>query len=104
MEEMIKRSFSENSTQRLLPDTKRLVDENERRRNALKRLDCTICGVDLEKFYDVCGEVVQLNRNMMLQHISRSPAGNRALTPGRLVIINNNVGIIRNIFSNLLLD
>lgn len=104
VEEMIKRSFSENSTQRLLPDTKRLVDENERRRNALKRLDCTICGVDLEKFYDVCGEVVQLNRNMMLQHISRSPAGNRALTPGRLVIINNNVGIIRNIFSNLLLD
>lgn len=92
VEEMIKRSFSENSTQKLLPDTKRLVDENEQRKLALRQLDCTICGPDLEQFYDVCGEVITLNRNMMLQYISKSPAGNRALTAGRIVIVNNNVG------------
>ncbi|CDH60942.1 antiviral helicase [Lichtheimia corymbifera JMRC:FSU:9682] len=91
VEEMIKRSFSENSTQKLLPDTKRLVDENEQRKLALRQLDCTICGPDLEQFYDVCGEVITLNRNMMLQYISKSPAGNRALTAGRIVIVNNNV-------------
>lgn len=94
VEEMIKRSFSENSTQKLLPDTKRLVDENEQRKLALRQLDCTICGRDLEQFYDVCGEVITLNRNMMLQYISKSPAGNRALAAGRVIIVNNNVSIV----------
>ncbi|KAG1466814.1 hypothetical protein G6F46_001870 [Rhizopus delemar] len=91
VEEMIKRSFSENSTQKLLPDTKRLVDENEQKRNALRQLDCAICEPDIEKFYDICGEVVYLNRTMMTQFVTAMPAGNRALCPGRLVIINSNV-------------
>lgn len=91
VEEMIKRSFSENSAQKLLPETKRLVDENEQKRSALRQLDCAICEPDLEKFYDVCGEVVHLNRTMMTQFISMTPAGNRALSTGRLVIINTNV-------------
>ncbi|KAI9317442.1 NUC185 domain-containing protein [Dichotomocladium elegans] len=91
VEEMIKRSFSENSTQKLLPDTKRLVDENEQRKSALRQLDCTICKPDLDKFYDMCGEVISLSRTMMLQYIARSPTGNRALTAGRFIIVNNNV-------------
>ncbi|KAG0168825.1 hypothetical protein DFQ28_000374 [Apophysomyces sp. BC1034] len=90
VEEMIKRSFSENSTQKLLPDTKRLVDESEQKRSALRQLDCTICGPDLDKYYDACGEIVQLNRTMMLQHITKIPAGLRALNSGRLVLINTN--------------
>ncbi|OAC97582.1 hypothetical protein MUCCIDRAFT_45570 [Mucor lusitanicus CBS 277.49] len=91
VEEMIKRSFSENSAQKLLPETKRLVDESEQQRSALRQLDCAICEPDLERFYDVCGEVVHLNRAMMTQFISVTPAGNRALSTGRLVIINTNV-------------
>ncbi|GAA5799047.1 hypothetical protein HPULCUR_004456 [Helicostylum pulchrum] len=91
VEEMIKRSFSENSSQQLLPDTKRLVDENEKKRSALRQLDCAICEPDLEKFYDICGEVVHLNRLMMTQFITMTPAGNRALSTGRFVIINTNV-------------
>ncbi|KAI8079697.1 NUC185 domain-containing protein [Gilbertella persicaria] len=91
VEEMIKRSFSENSAQKLLPETKRLVDENEQKRSALRQLDCAICEPDLEAFYDVCGEVVNLSRNMMTQFISATPAGNRALSAGRLVIINTSV-------------
>ncbi|KAI8368205.1 NUC185 domain-containing protein [Radiomyces spectabilis] len=91
VEEMIKRSFSENSTQKLLPDTKRLVDENEEKMNALRQLDCTICDQDLSKFYDVCGEVLLLNRKMMVDFISRTPAGIRALAAGRVVLVNKNV-------------
>ncbi|CEP13154.1 hypothetical protein [Parasitella parasitica] len=91
VEEMIKRSFSENSAQKLLPETKRLVDESEQQRSALRQLDCAICEPDLEKFYDICGEVVHLNRSMMTQFISMTPAGNRALSTGRLVIVNTNV-------------
>ncbi|KAI8372364.1 NUC185 domain-containing protein [Choanephora cucurbitarum] len=91
VEEMIKRSFSENSAQKLLPETKRLVDENEQKRSALRQLDCAICEPDLEKFYDVCGEIVHLSRTMMTQFISTTPAGSRALSAGRFIIINNNV-------------
>lgn len=91
VEEMIKRSFSENSSQKLLPDTKRLVDESEQKRSALRQLDCAICEPDLEKFYDICGEVVHLNRLMMTQFITMTPAGNRGLSSGRFVIINTNV-------------
>jgi antiviral helicase SKI2 len=91
VEEMIKRSFSENSAQKLLPETKRLVDENEQKRSALRQLDCAICEPDLEKFYDVCSEVVYLNRIMMTQFISTTPAGNRTLSTGRIIVINTNV-------------
>lgn len=90
VEEMIKRSFSENSAQKLLPETKRLVDENEQKRSALRQLDCAICEPDLEKFYDICSEVVYLNRLMMTQFISTTPAGNRALSTGRIIVINTN--------------
>ncbi|KAI9264753.1 NUC185 domain-containing protein [Sporodiniella umbellata] len=91
VEEMIKRSFSENSTQKLLPDTERLVNENEQKRSALRQLDCAICETDLENFYDVCSEIVHWNRVMTTQFITATPAGNRALCPGRLVVIKSNL-------------
>ncbi|KAI7903508.1 NUC185 domain-containing protein [Cokeromyces recurvatus] len=91
VEEMIKRSFSENSAQKLLPETKRLVDESEQKRSALRQLDCAICEPDLEKFYDMSGEVIFLTRNMMTQFISNTPTGNRALSTGRLIVVNTNI-------------
>ncbi|KAI8093373.1 NUC185 domain-containing protein [Halteromyces radiatus] len=91
VEEMIKRSFSENSNQRLLPDTQRLMDENELKRSALKQVDCTICSPDLSTFYDICSQVIQLSRTMIQQFIVNSAVGNRALCTGRLVIINTSI-------------
>ncbi|CAO3595288.1 unnamed protein product [Absidia cylindrospora] len=91
VEEMIKRSFSENSNQRLLPDTQRLMDENELKRSALQQVDCTICNPDLSSFYDMCSQVIQLSRAMILQYITKSAICNRALCTGRLIIINNSV-------------
>jgi antiviral helicase SKI2 len=40
VEEMIKRSFSENSSQKLLPDTKKLVDEVE----VFEQVVSSMCG------------------------------------------------------------
>ncbi|CAO3643994.1 unnamed protein product [Cunninghamella blakesleeana] len=91
VEEMIKRSFSENSNQRLLPDTQRLVDESELKRNELQQVDCTICNRDLSTYYDVCSQVLQHTRTMMSQFITKSSIGNRAFCTGRFVIVNNNV-------------
>lgn len=91
VEEMIKRSFSENSNQRLLPDTQRLVDESELKRSELQQVDCTICNRDLSIYYDVCSQILQYTRTMMSQFITKSSIGNRAFCAGRFVIINNNV-------------
>ncbi|KAI8992195.1 NUC185 domain-containing protein [Mycotypha africana] len=91
VEEMIKRSFSENSAQKLLPETKRLVDENEQKRSALRQLDCSICEVDIDKFYDVCAEILHINRAMMTHYISVTPVGNRILSTGRFIVINTNI-------------
>jgi antiviral helicase SKI2 len=91
VEEMIKRSFSENSSQKLLPETKRLVDENEQKRKDLRQLSCAICEPDLERFYDVCSEIINISRQMMSNYITTTPSGNRALTSGRVIIINTNV-------------
>ncbi|KAI9307273.1 NUC185 domain-containing protein [Cunninghamella echinulata] len=91
VEEMIKRSFSENSNQRLLPDTQRLVDESELKRSTLQQVDCTICNSNLSVYYDVCSQILQLTRTMMLQYITKSSTGNRAFCTGRFVIINNNI-------------
>ncbi|ORX54475.1 antiviral helicase [Hesseltinella vesiculosa] len=91
VEEMIKRSFSENSNQRLLPDTQRLVDENELKKSALQQVDCAICNADLSSFYDLNKELLHMSRIMMQQFIVASPISNRAFSPGRVLIINNNV-------------
>ncbi|KAI8070677.1 NUC185 domain-containing protein [Gongronella butleri] len=91
VEDMIKRSFSENTNQRLLPDTQRLVDENELKKNALRQVDCAICNADLSAFYDVNKDLLQLSRTMMQQFIVKSPVANRALCPGRVLIINNSI-------------
>ncbi|KAH8550493.1 NUC185 domain-containing protein [Umbelopsis sp. PMI_123] len=90
VEEMIKRSFSENSSQKLLPDTKKLVDESEKSLSNLQQLDCMICSADIQKYYDLSNEVLFHNRNI-LARIASHPVGHRALVPGRAIIINNAV-------------
>ncbi|CAM0142365.1 unnamed protein product [Umbelopsis sp. WA50703] len=88
VEEMIKRSFSENTSQRLLPDTEKLVNESELSLSKLKQLDCTVCSTDIQKYYDLSSEVITSNRKMAWQ-IAMHPAGHRALTPGRVTVVNN---------------
>ncbi|OZJ02181.1 hypothetical protein BZG36_04323 [Bifiguratus adelaidae] len=90
VEEMIKRSFSENVNQKMLPDQKRLFDESEKSLKGLQKLDCTICQADIEAFYDMSYNVLELNRRMMDKIVS-SPVGNKGLTTGRVVIVNNMV-------------
>src|SRR6266576_6354514 len=48
IEEMIKRSFSENATQALLPEHEKQVKLSEADLEKIKREPCDICDVDLE--------------------------------------------------------
>ncbi|CAG8494958.1 1278_t:CDS:10 [Ambispora gerdemannii] len=85
VEEMIKRSFSEHSSQEMLPEYQKMFDEHEKSLNAFKKLDCTICNPDINQYYNVSTRICDLNRELM-QKIASMPTG---ISPGRVVIINN---------------
>lgn len=86
VEEMIKRSFSENRTQKLLPDHMKKVIESEKTLSRLPKLNCDVCSPDIERFYDISYEIVE--RNDVLHATAAShPQGNKMLSAGRVVIL-----------------
>ncbi|OCH88756.1 antiviral helicase [Obba rivulosa] len=98
VEEMIKRSFSENLSQKLLPDNQRKVEQHETSLRRYTELTCDICLPDIYQFYDVSAEVVERNQKMLSLAV-KHPQGSRILTPGRLVILRDarfrsNVGVL----------
>ncbi|KAL5534027.1 hypothetical protein ACEPAG_487 [Sanghuangporus baumii] len=98
VEEMIKRSFSENASQKLLPDQQRKVIENEKLLSAMSKLDCDKCLPDIRSFYDASARIVDLNMTMLNLAVA-SPQSTKILTQGRIVILRddhfrNNVAII----------
>ncbi|KAJ3575226.1 hypothetical protein NP233_g1245 [Leucocoprinus birnbaumii] len=76
VEEMIKRSFSENSSQRLLPENQQKVIESEKLLSTLQRLDCDRCTTDINAHYNDINEVVELNQKLMnMAHFYPSSIG-----------------------------
>ncbi|TDL28168.1 antiviral helicase [Rickenella mellea] len=86
VEEMIKRSFSENASQKLLPQHQRDVLEKEDILSKLPKLDCDICSGDINEFYDISNRVVQLNRQL-LSIAAGSVHGAKFLSSGRVVVL-----------------
>ncbi|CAG8609553.1 26011_t:CDS:10, partial [Dentiscutata erythropus] len=88
VEEMIKRSFSEHSSQILLPKYKQKLEESEMSLSTFQKLDCTICSPDIKDYYNVSTRILELNHKL-LETIMLTPQGNKALSQGRIMIINN---------------
>ncbi|KAF8640787.1 hypothetical protein AX17_000436 [Amanita inopinata Kibby_2008] len=99
VEEMIKRSFSENATQRLLPEHQIKVKEKEKSLERFEKLACDVCLPDIHAFYDDSVDAVELNQKL-LNMSSSHPQGSRTLTAGRVVILRdghfktNSVGVV----------
>ncbi|PFH52329.1 hypothetical protein AMATHDRAFT_57402 [Amanita thiersii Skay4041] len=99
VEEMIKRSFSENASQRLLPEHQKKVTENEKLLEAMQKVTCAVCSPDIEVLYDSSLEVLELNQRL-LSMVSVHPQGSKLLASGRVVILldghfnTGNVGVI----------
>ncbi|KAJ7597378.1 antiviral helicase [Mycena floridula] len=99
VEEMIKRSFSENASQRLLPDQQKKVLEGEKELSSLQKLSCEICRPDVEDFYDGSLTLVELNQKLLGLAASH-PQGVKLLSPGRIVVLRdeqfptNNIAIL----------
>ncbi|TFK77500.1 antiviral helicase [Pluteus cervinus] len=88
VEEMIKRSFSENASQRLLPEQQLRVKEGERKLLAMTKLDCSTCQPAIDTYYDTSLEIVHYNAKI-LQMAVHHPQGTKILAPGRVVIVHD---------------
>jgi len=95
VEEMIKRSFSENVTQAALPEQQQEYEKNNEILKNMEDLSCVICKIDINLYYNYTEEVLDLNKKIH-KIIITSSNNQRILCPGRVLIINNEV--ILNIF------
>lgn len=87
IEEMIKRSFSENSTQTMLPEHEQEIALTEKGLKELKKEDCEICNVDLNACHGSCMRLTRLMGDVYLRASWATIQGRRLFTPGRLVVI-----------------
>jgi antiviral helicase SKI2 len=85
IEEMIKRSFSENATQALLPEHEKQVQLSEASLAKIKREPCDICDVDLKACHDAAMEYQKLTAQFHNALLS-SPVGKRLFAAKRLVV------------------
>ncbi|GBC10110.1 hypothetical protein RclHR1_09340009 [Rhizophagus clarus] len=101
VEEMIKRSFSENTSQKMLPIHQKSFAESENRLSTFQKLDCPICTRDINDYYDVSAEIVKLTSSLYNRVINLpNSTVFKALSPGRIIIINN--GTYRNVAAVIL--
>ncbi|KAA1471410.1 antiviral helicase [Dentipellis sp. KUC8613] len=86
VEEMIKRSFSENASQRLLPDQQKKVIEGEKTLSALPKLECDVCLEDIHRYYNASAAAVELNQQILVM-ASSHPQGIKSFSSGRIVVL-----------------
>lgn len=85
IEEMIKRSFSENATQALLPEQEKQVKISEADLVKIKREPCDICDIDLEQCHAAAIKFQADTTDMHLSLVA-SPVGRRMFAPKRLIV------------------
>ena len=85
IEEMIKRSFSENATQALLPEHEKQVQLSEASLAKIKREPCDTCDIDLAACHDAGMEYERLTAELHVRLLS-TPVGKRLFMPKRLVV------------------
>ena len=97
IEEMIKRSFSENATQALLPEQEKQVKLSEADLAKIKREPCDVCDIDLQTCHTAAMAFHTLTVDLHLALIA-SPVGKRMFSPKRLVVFKKDgvrtVGVI----------
>ena len=85
IEEMIKRSFSENATQALLPEHEKQVKVSEADLAKVKREPCNICDVDI----DHCHTAAMFYQSTTIDlhfGLLANPVGRRMFCPRRIVV------------------
>ncbi|KAI9860242.1 MAG: hypothetical protein M1824_003242 [Vezdaea acicularis] len=89
IEEMIKRSFSENATQALLPEQEKQIKSSEADLARIKRATCNICDADLDSVHQASIDYSRLTTELHIG-LMASPVGRRMCCPKRLVVFVDN--------------
>ncbi|KAK5146405.1 Antiviral helicase ski2 [Rachicladosporium monterosium] len=84
IEEMIKRSFSENATQAALPEHEKQIKVLEADLAKVKREPCSICDQDIEQCHQAGVEYEYLTRQLRLAVLATA-GGRRIFQPKRLI-------------------
>ena len=85
IEEMIKRSFSENATQALLPEQEKKIKLSEADLAKVKREPCDICDADIEKCH-AAAVAFQSDTTDLHLALAASPIGRRMFSVKRLIV------------------
>ncbi|KAL8729550.1 MAG: hypothetical protein Q9166_004630 [cf. Caloplaca sp. 2 TL-2023] len=85
VEEMIKRSFSENATQTLLPQHEKHVKLSESDLAKIKREPCDICDVDLVQSHESAMAFHSATIDLHLKSVA-SPIGRRIISAKQLIV------------------
>jgi len=85
IEEMIKRSFSENATQALLPEHEKAINLSEANLAKIKREPCEICDIDLQQCHEASVKYTELT-NQLHRTLLVSPIGKRIFINKRLIV------------------
>lgn len=91
IEEMIKRSFSENATQALLPEHEKQIKVSEADLVKVVREQCDICDNDIHTCHDASIEHQRLTEALHLSMLS-TPVGRRMFQPRRLIVFKGRNG------------
>ncbi|KAK9466501.1 NUC185 domain-containing protein [Lipomyces arxii] len=86
VEEMIKRSFSENATQSMIPEHEKSVKDSEANLLSFKREKCSVCDGDIEQCHNTVTEMKELTANMVVAACNTT-FGNRLLSARRLAVL-----------------
>ncbi|OAT11538.1 DEAD/DEAH box RNA helicase [Blastomyces gilchristii SLH14081] len=89
IEEMIKRSFSENATQALLPEHQKQVQLSEASLEKIKREPCAICDIDMETCHEAAVEYSRLTTKLHI-NLHASPVGRRLFFAKTVVVFKKN--------------
>ena len=92
IEEMIKRSFSENATQAALPEHEKQIEILEADLAKVKRESCSICDQDIEQCHQAGVEYEYLTRQLRLAVLATA-GGRRMFQPKRLIAMKNASGV-----------
>ena len=85
IEEMIKRSFSENATQALLPEHEKQVKLSEADLAKVRREPCDVCDIDLDQCHEASTAYQSITTDLHLGLLA-SPVGRRMFAAKRLVV------------------
>ncbi|KAI9218687.1 NUC185 domain-containing protein, partial [Blastocladiella britannica] len=88
VEEMMKRSFSENASQKMVPAAEREYMATQRALDSQPPLACVLCTRDLDQLYDVSRQLHTVAASVSALAAAH-PVGARAVATGRLVVVSS---------------